>query len=186
MQCQPFPLNSAHSAHSARSFPVEIPMVQFNRSRSPRVSPPTTSVTQLIYAALASQDEYLQELQLEIDVNVDPAIATVICDASLAQIVRDLLRDAIVRSPSQCELSISACRTHRGIEIEIADSTSDDEGVPYNAFSRCPPQTLGGLSSRLGSGAVREGWELYRTRCPQGGQAWTVVLSSRQKRVRAA
>ncbi len=160
-------------------------MVKLTSSQS-RFNPQTASVRRAIEAAIASQEADLHECQIRIDVDLDSCLAMVRCPANLVDALKRLLHNAIDRSPQHSELSISACRTNRGIEIEIADSNPQVDDTPRNAFSRCRPPDTHGMPGQRMSATTPSGFDLYRTRCPQGGQAWTLVLTPRQSLVRAA
>ena len=161
-------------------------MVRFTSNPSRRI-PHALSVPAVIAAAIASLEVELHQSQSQIDVDLDPSLATVLCPTGFDETVQRLLHNSISRSSQfGAELSISACRTQRGIEIEIADSSPPVDDLPRSAFSRCPTHASVGMRGQWLNTNLPSGLDVYHTRCPQGGQAWTLVLSSRNSLVRAA
>lgn len=161
-------------------------MVRFTSSQS-RLIQHALSVPAVIAAAIASLEVELIQSQTQVDVDLDASLATVLCPTGFDETFKRLLYNSISRgSQFGGELSISACRTQRGIEIEIADSSLVVDDLPRNAFSRCPTHASGGLRGQRLNTNLPPAFDIYHTRCPQGGQAWTLVLSSRNSLVRAA
>ena len=161
-------------------------MVKFNSNHS-RPMQHGLAVPAVIAAAIASLQVELHQSQTQVDVDLDASLATALCPAGFDETLKRLLHNSISRSSQfGAELSISACRTQRGIEIEIADSSPLVDDLPRNAFSRCPTHaSVGWRGQRLNTN-LPSGVDIYHTRCPQGGQAWTLVLSSRNSLIRAA
>lgn len=120
-----------------------------------------------------------------IEVELDPRLATTRCDLLACELLDELVYRTLACSPAHAELSFSAWLTPRGIEIELATSGSLPDSTPHSAFSRVDQQTSQWQkheSRPLGS----RGYTLYCARCPQGGQAWTLVLPTRSAVARAA
>ena len=161
-------------------------MVRFTSPQSP-LNHHAASLPTVISAAIASLQDELHQSQTQVDVDVDPSLATVLCPLSFDDTLTQLLRNAISRS-EQCagELSISACRTNRGVEIEIADSSPSVDDLPRNAFSRCTMRATVGMRGHRLNSRQQSGFDVYHTRCAQGGQAWTLVLTLRNALARVA
>lgn len=161
-------------------------MVRFTSPQS-RLSHHAASLPAVISAAIASLQDELHQSHSQVDVELDPSLATVLCPPSLDDTLNQLLRNVISRS-AQCggELSISACRTNRGVEIEIADSSPSVDDLPRNAFSRCTMRAAVGMRGHRLNSIQQSGFDVYHTRCPQGGQAWILVLTSRNSLARVA
>jgi len=82
-----------------------------------------------------------------------------------AELLRTLVDQAIEEMPDGGELTVTACETARGIELEIADTGEDaDQRI-----------------QRLPMTAAAIGAELAWQNCPQGGVAVTVVFPPPQQ-----
>lgn len=120
-----------------------------------------------------------------IEVELDPRLAMTRCDVLASELLDELVHRTMACSPAHAELSFSAWLTPRGIEIELATTGTLPDSTPHSAFSRVDQQTALWQTSEprpLGS----RGYTLYCARCPQGGQAWTLVLPTRSAVARAA
>lgn len=163
-------------------------MVQFNHSLTfaTNALPVRRSVLRVIQDLIDLHQADLQEMRMGVECEVDEPVGDLLCQAMVEDCLREILQTAIARSSPGSQLTISAIRTVRGVEIEIADADSVTDDLPTNAFSRCPR-----WSSRIRRGASQP-WansatpDVYHTRCPQGGQAWTLVMKPRMAQVRAA
>lgn len=106
---------------------------------------------------------------LEVDIDMDLRVN---CDSdSLSQLVDSLVRQALLEMPSGGELTITACETTTGVELEIADTGR-------NVSER---------ACKLPMVAASMAAELVWQNCPQGGGAVTARLPRyRQSQRRAA
>lgn len=106
---------------------------------------------------------------LEVDIDMDLRVN---CDAvSLSQLVDSLVRQALVEMPTGGELTITACETPTGVELEIADTG----------------RSVGDRACKLPMVAAAMAAELVWQNCPQGGGAVTARLPRyRQSQRRAA
>lgn len=163
-------------------------MVQFNHSLAfaRHTVPVQRSVRQVIQDLIDLHRADLQELRIGVECELDWPVAELPCQILVEDCLGEILQTAIARSTVDSQLTISACRTVRGVEIEIADAESVTDDLPTNAFSRCQRWT-----SRMRREAPLP-WansalpDVYHTRCPQGGQAWTLVMTARVAQIRAA
>ncbi|TWU10731.1 ATP-binding protein [Allorhodopirellula heiligendammensis] len=106
---------------------------------------------------------------LEVDIDMDLRVN--FDAASLSQLIDSLVRQALVEMPSGGELTITACESPTGVELEIADTGSDVE------MRAC----------KLPMVAAAMAAELVWQNCPQGGAAVTARLPRyRQSQRRAA
>lgn len=163
-------------------------MVQFSNLQHNLTS--SRSLRQVIESVLDYHQADLRELSISIEREVDWQVAELVCQPQVENCLRELLHSAIARSTLNSQLTISACRTVRGIEIEIADADSVTDDLPTNAFSRChawaSPASRSKAPRWRNSMANSTAPDVYHTRCPQGGQAWTLVMTPRLAQVRAA
>jgi hypothetical protein len=86
-------------------------------------------------------------------------------------LVRTLVKQAIDEMPDGGDLTVTACETHRGVELEMADTGSDIQQ----------------RAQRLPLTAAAIGAQLAWQNCPQGGAAVTVTFrrQSGQRRIAA-
>ena len=163
-------------------------MVQFSNLQHTLTS--SRSLRQVIESVLEFHQADLRELSISIEREVDWQVAELVCQPQVENCLRELLHSAIARSTLNSQLTISACRTGRGIAIEIADADSVTDDLPTNAFSRCQAWASQGSRSQAprwrNATANATAPDVYHTRCPQGGQAWTLVMTPRLAQVRAA
>jgi signal transduction histidine kinase len=98
----------------------------------------------------------------------------------LRRAVLNLLLNALDALPEGGELVVTACRTSRGLEIEVADS---GPGVPAPLLDRLfePFFTTKGGGTGLGLSIVERvaaahGGRATAANCPEGGAAFTLIL----------
>lgn len=163
-------------------------MVQFNHSLAfvRNTQPVQRRLRQVIEDLIGMHHTDLQEMRIDVECEVDQSVGELSCQALVEDCLLEILQTAMARSTIGSQLTISAFRTVRGVEIEIADANSMTDDLPTNAFSRCQRWTMrmrreGG--QRWANSALPD---VYHTRCPQGGQAWTLVMAPRMAQVRAA
>lgn len=147
--------------------------------------PASPSIADALQAAIEQYCPAETAGQRPIEIELDPRLATTRCDLRARELLDELVHRTLACSPAHAELSFSAWLTPRGIEIELATSGSLPDSMPHSAFSRVDQQTYQWPkhgSRLLGS----RGYTLYCARCPQGGQAWTLVLPTRSAIARAA
>ncbi len=105
-------------------------------------------------------------LDLEIDPNLDIStepLATV-------ELIRALTRQALEEMPKGGDLTVTACDTSDGIELEMADS-----GVDSDQRSQRIPLCAASIGARLS-------WQ----NCPQGGVAVTILFPRKDQSIRKA
>jgi hypothetical protein len=108
-------------------------------------------------------------IALEMDVNAKLAVPA---DAvRTADLIRTLVNQAIDEMPDGGDLTVTACDTPGGIELEMADTGGDIEQ----------------RAQRLPMAAASIGAQLAWQNCPQGGAAVTVTFrrDSGQQRIAA-
>ncbi len=165
-------------------------MVQFTQSTArnqPHLgSTACRKLRPIIEATIEYHQAELRALAISVEIEVDRQVAEFACQLRVETCLLELMQLAISQCAIGSQLSISACRTARGVEVEIADEESLTDDMPTSAFSRGRAWRSGmnrGDHQRWDRAAVAD---LYHTRCPQGGQAWTLVMSSKVARARAA
>lgn len=105
---------------------------------------------------------------LEVDIEMDLPVP---CDKRrTAELITALSEQALQAMPDGGDLTITACPTARGIELEIADSGADCEGRQ---------QTLPIAAAAIDA-------ELQWHACPQGGVAVTILFPAESSRNRLA
>jgi hypothetical protein len=92
------------------------------------------------------------DVRADLDVPADPV--------RTADLVRTLVKQAIDEMPDGGDLTVTACETAHGIELEMADTGSDIEQ----------------RAQRLPLAAAAIGAQLVWQNCPQGGAAVTVTF----------
>ena len=92
------------------------------------------------------------DIDTEVDIPADPQ--------HTADLVKALVRQALQEMPEGGDLTITACETPGGLELELADTGGDIE----NRATRLPM-----VASVIGASIV---WQ----NCPQGGAAATVAF----------
>ncbi len=142
------------------------------------------AIGEAVVRAIGLAAPQLHELRMRVDVELDPNLSEEKCDSDVTWIVGRLLQQAISRSLMDGELQISVCQTMRGVEIEIADGSQFDS-FPVNAFSRCRSRWWSDCGEDQRSFESLRGMQIFHTRCPQGGNAWTIVLAPKRVLQRA-
>ncbi|MCA9158387.1 MAG: HAMP domain-containing histidine kinase [Planctomycetales bacterium] len=163
-------------------------MVQFTHSLAHRQRDLAVHRTlrQVIEATIEFHQADLRELSVSVELEVERQVAELDCQLHVETCLAELVRSAVAHCTSGGQLTVSACRTARGVEIEIADEDSLTDDAPTSAFSRghaWSPHLNRSEPQRWGSAAALD---VYHTRCPQGGQAWTLVMNSRLAHAKAA
>lgn len=163
-------------------------MVQFNHSLPFKRSdmPAQRSLRTVIDGLIDAHRAELQERCVSVECDVERPVAELRCQVLIQDCLQEILHTAIACSTLGSHLSVSAFRTVRGVEIEIADAASATDDMPTNAFSRCQRWSLRLRREAKGRWANSALPDVYHTRCPQGGQAWTLVMTPRMAQVRAA
>lgn len=105
-----------------------------------------------------------------LEVDIDMSLRLPVDKASLCQLIDSLVRQAILEMPEGGELTITACQTPTGVEIELADTGGD---VQYRACKL--PMIAAAMAAELT-------WQ----NCPQGGGAVTAKLPLYQQVKRRA
>jgi hypothetical protein len=152
-------------------------MVRFANPAIPQSPVPTVAVA--IAHSLDLEQTRVDQKKLVIDIDLEQSVGVLPCGLGVVNALQRLLKLAISRCPPKGDMQVTACRTFRGIEIEIADSGNENYVPWMNAFSPCPPSLLieGPVSrapSKWRSGDAN--FDLYCTHCPQGGVAWSLVF----------
>ena len=163
-------------------------MVQFNHSLTfaRRTEPVPRTMQHVLLDLFDAHRADLREMCIDVECEVDQSVADLLCQAVVEDCLREILQTAVKRSTMGSQLTISAFRTVRGVEIEIADAGSVTDDLPTNAFSRCQRWSLRMRREDSQRWANTTLPDVYHTRCPQGGQAWTLVMKPRMAKVRAA
>lgn len=155
------------------------------KRRSGCTSPASQSIAAALQAAVAQYCPAGSGSLRPVEVELDPRLASTSCDLLALELLDELVHCTLACSPAHAELSFSVWLTPRGIEIELATSGSLPDSTPHSAFSVVDRQTS--QWQRNGSRLLgSRGYTLYCARCPQGGQAWTLVLPTRSAVARAA
>ncbi|MEM8667548.1 MAG: ATPase [Planctomycetota bacterium] len=102
--------------------------------------------------------EHSAPVCLELD--VDTEIPVPADPHRIAELVRALVRQSLNEMPEGGDLSIMACETSQGLELELADTGCDIDDRPTNL-----PMAAAAIGARVG-------WQ----NCPQGGAAVTVTF----------
>lgn len=105
-----------------------------------------------------------------LEVDIDMELRLPVDKASLCQLIDSLVRQAILEMPGGGELTITACETPTGVEIEIADTGGD---VQHRACKL--PMIAAAMAAELT-------WQ----NCPQGGGAVTAKLPLYHQAMRRA
>lgn len=95
---------------------------------------------------------------LEVDLSI--GLMTTADNEQLKSLISTLIVSSLREMPNGGELTISACQTAHGVELEIADTGSDAES----------------RNSLLPFSAAALGCKPHWQNCPQGGAAVTIVL----------
>ncbi len=95
---------------------------------------------------------------LDMDLRLD--LMTTADRTQLKELIGTLIASSLREMPRGGELTISACQTANGVELEIADTGSDAES----------------RNSLLPFSAAALGCKPHWQNCPQGGAAVTIVL----------
>lgn len=148
-------------------------------------APQFDSIADHLRAAINGHSLEAGQSATHIEFTADASLATLAWDPTWQPVLTSL-QSAIGEGLEYGDVSIWAVLTHRGIEIEFADETPGDDRLAYRAFSRCQPDGRGELPRALQTLKLAADWQLYRARCPQGGQAWTLVLPLRRAAVKVA
>lgn len=102
--------------------------------------------------------EHSAAIALELD--IDTAMRVPADPVQTASLIRTLVGQAISEMPSGGDLTVTACETPRGVELEMADTGGDIEQ----------------RATRLPLAAAALGARLDWQNCPQGGGAVTVTF----------
>jgi hypothetical protein len=94
------------------------------------------------------------------ELNMPMDLKTTADPVRLNDLVTSLVRQSLEQMPDGGELTVTACQTAHGVELEIADTGNDVES----------------RSSRLSLAAAALGCKPQWQNCPQGGAAVTLVL----------
>lgn len=105
-----------------------------------------------------------------LDVDIDHAIESPVDAASICQLVQSLVKQSLLEMPQGGELTITACETATGVELELADTGGDV------SQRMC---TLPMVAAAMHA-------EIRWQNCPQGGAAVTVTLPKFRRQARKA
>ncbi len=143
------------------------------------------SIPEIIESLLARFHDTIDEKRLAVEVDLDISTPNLALGQALLTTFEHLLSMVIDRCPFGGELLITALETEEGLEFEFADS---GEGIPLslekNRLSAFKPAEVDGeifnLWPPLARTEQRLDCQVFCTRCPQGGLAWTLVQRRRQ------
>jgi len=105
---------------------------------------------------------------LEVDIDMDVRLP--VDSPSLCQVLDSLVRQALAQMPDGGELTITACESATGVEIELADTGPDVAARPCRL-----PMIAAAMSADIK-------WQ----NCPQGGGAVTVNIPFYRRTIRRA
>ena len=157
-------------------------LLHFTCDRDPQCR--TMSIHELVTELVASLAPQLEAQGIEAIVDVPPNL---VLDADAGMLRRALLNltfNALDAMTDGGQLTITACRTHLGVELEVADTgpgLSDE--VRQRAFE--PFFTTKSDGTGLGLAIVyriadAHGGDVQAANCPDGGAAFTLRLPTRR------
>lgn len=112
--------------------------------------------------------EHTGAVCLELD--IDTELRTPADPDQTAELIRTLVKQALVEMPESGELLVTACETDRGVELEFADT-----GRSIESRETRLPLAAAAINARID-------WQ----NCPQGGAAATITFAGRQQSGRQA
>jgi len=112
--------------------------------------------------------EHSAPVCLELDVDVSMPVPA--DPARTADLIRTLARQALAEMPDGGDLTITACQTANGVELELADTGRD----------------VNRRSNNLPLAAAAIGAKVRWQNCPQGGGCATVVFAPQAAQARKA
>ena len=118
----------------------------------------------------------IQRKQVRLEIDLEDNCHELYCSDSIYQALDGLFGHALARCPENTELTVSAYYSGRGPEVEIGDEGPDPGLKSYGAFIAQPLKHLPPDALQTISRPVPPDAELFCSRCPQGGLAWTLVL----------
>lgn len=110
------------------------------------------------------------EAAIALETDIQEGIPVPADAVATAELLRTLISQAIEEMPEGGELTVTACETQGGVELEIADTGRQAE----HRWQRLP------------LAAASLGAELSWQNCPQGGAAVTVRFPPRRQRQQRA
>ncbi|EMI44449.1 HAMP domain-containing histidine kinase [Rhodopirellula sp. SWK7] len=114
----------------------------------------------IVVESVASQLLMKHPAPIHLEVDIDLSLRLPVDSSSLSQLIDSLVRQAILEMADGGELTITACETATGVDIEIADTGCDVES----------------RACKLPMIAAAMAAELTWQNCPQGGGAVTARL----------
>ncbi len=129
---------------------------------STRPPAPTMPLAAIVESA-ASQLLLGHSAPIALEMDIDVEIMNPVDAASLTGLLTNLMQQSIDEMPTGGDLTITACQTARGLELEIADTGDSAENR-----RRTLPMITAALSADVS-------WQ----NCPQGGAAVTIVLPNK-------
>ncbi len=114
----------------------------------------------IVVESVASQLLMKHPSPICLEVDIDMELRLPVDSASLCQLIDSLVRQALLEMPDGGELTITACETPTGVEIEIADTGCDVQSRACKL-----PMIAAAMAAELS-------WQ----NCPQGGGAVTARL----------
>ncbi len=158
-------------------------LLQFTSDRQPSLSSfPLSVLLSEVVETLAPQ---LHAQSIEVDLDVDPAIAMDADRNMIRRLVLNLLLNAIDAMPQGGDLSILAVASAAGVELEFAD---DGPGIPEESLEHLfePFFTTKSEGTGLGLAIVERiadahSGYLNACNCPQGGAAFTLFVPARSR-----
>lgn len=114
----------------------------------------------IVVESVASQLLRNQPAPICLEVEIDYELRLPVDSPSFCQLIESLVRQSIIEMPDGGEMTITACETPTGVEIEIADTGGDIET----------------RACKLPMIAAAMAAELSWHNCPQGGGAVTAKL----------
>lgn len=153
-------------------------LLNFSAERDPQRR--QVDVSELLSGIFETFAPQLEAQNIATHIDADPHARIHADPDMLRRAIVNLVLNALDVMPSGGELVITACRSSRGLEIEVADS---GPGIVSGAMSRLfePFFTTKGTGTGLGLAIVERiaaahGGVVYAANCPEGGAAFTLCL----------
>ena len=139
-------------------------------NRAPRWE--SFDVGELVFEVCARLEQQLVSKNVVTDVDVP--VNTIACaDRSLlGDAIEQLILNAFYATPAGSEIDIIAWNGHEGLEVEVADSRSQDD---LSTTSQ-PNAEIQNHLDNVQRAVYAHGGEVFANNCPQGGTAFTIRI----------
>ncbi len=153
-------------------------LLHFSSQRDPRRE--RLDVVGLLNEVLQSLEPQLRAQDISATIDCPQGLNATVDGDMLRRAVLNLVLNALDAMPAGGELMMTACQTHGGLEIEVADS---GPGIPAEIVDRLfePFFTTKGSGTGLGLAIVERiasahGGRATAMNCPEGGAAFTLTI----------